>query len=277
MTNQLVRQQEQALSAIHGQIDQVEDILNSDIVIPKILLMQGTSEFVAERKAQQGDIVKSITGEKIGDPEVPISIIPITFRNTWRHEEIVGGTAEFRYVESRDASNENDEWNYTRDGAEWKRTKVLDLFVLRPSDVDAQEAQATAGTKDEDFIPDLSAVVMPHVISFRSTSYNVGQQLVSHFAKARSVKTGKYPNGCPAYLYTLGLDCVVKKNDKNSWFTWKVGATTKSTPAQILEAAKWHGILASQVKNIAVDENELKGVTPTTTEDSILDSEETQF
>lgn len=277
MTNEVAKKQEKALSEIDGDITQAEDILNSDIVIPKILLMQGTSELVNERKAQQGDIVNSVTSEKIGDPEVPISIIPITFRNTWRHEEIVAGKPEYRFVESRDASNEHDEWNYTRDGAEWKRTKVLELFVLRPEDVDAQAKQADAGQKDDDFIPDLNSVVMPHVISFRSTSFTTGQQLVSMFAKARSVKTGKYPNGCPAYLYTVGMSCEVKKNDKNMWYTWKVGATTKSTPAQIAEAAKWHGILASQAKSFKVDDSQDVKREVKITEDVIDVAEETQF
>src|SRR4051794_30344857 len=64
-------------------LEGMEGIDASDILIPKLLLMQGLSELVAEGKFQMGDIVNSVTQAKLGDKTKSIEFIPIATFKTW--------------------------------------------------------------------------------------------------------------------------------------------------------------------------------------------------
>ena len=123
--------------------EQKTQVLKSDIVIPKVLLMQGLSDLVAERKALQGDIVRSVTAEKLGDDKNPVEFIPLTFQNLYLVSEDQKGDGkkyEFRRYEPRTAANEDAPWDYIENGTKWKRTKVMNLFALLPRDMDAEKA-----------------------------------------------------------------------------------------------------------------------------------------
>jgi len=227
-----------------------EDILSSDMIIPRILLQQGLSQLVSEQVCRQGDIVKSGTGYKLADPKKALDFIPITFRNMWKNEEMINGKYEFRGTEVRDASNEFQDWEYQIDGVQWRRTKTLEVFVLLPQDVAAFEKAKPATNVDEDFVPDLTTVVMPYVVTFQSTGFKTGKELLGHFAKARTM-------GVPAYKYVLSLGCELSKNDKGSFFVWKLGANiTPAIKSHWKEAQKWHKVVASNANTFKVDDSE---------------------
>jgi hypothetical protein len=59
------------------------DVSASDVIIPKILCMQATSELVAEGKARMGDFVDSITHEVLGSVDSPIKFIPFHMEKVW--------------------------------------------------------------------------------------------------------------------------------------------------------------------------------------------------
>ncbi len=52
-------------------------VSSTDIVLPRLLLMQSTSEFVGEGQAKLGDLVNSQTKEVIGGITQSIDIIPL--------------------------------------------------------------------------------------------------------------------------------------------------------------------------------------------------------
>jgi hypothetical protein len=60
-----------------------EEILRSDIALPKLMLMQALSDHVKKKRATAGDIVKNATGEKVGGDGSPIQFIPLTYQNLW--------------------------------------------------------------------------------------------------------------------------------------------------------------------------------------------------
>jgi len=246
MATEIVQRQETALKTV-GTITTAEDILTSDLVIPKVLLMQGLSEFVSQRQAQSGDIVRSMSADKLGDDEVPVSIIPITFRNMWLNQEKVDGKFEYRGMEGRDASNENAEWDYKIGNVQWGRTKVLELFCLLTNDLVADAARSSS--EDDDFAPNLNNVVMPHVISFRSTMFKTGKQFVSHFNSAKMA-------GVEPFRYKIDLKCESTKNDKGTFFVWSMGKTTPCEKPHYVIAKKWHGIIAGKAKKFTVDDSD---------------------
>lgn len=226
-----------------------ERALNSDIVIPKLLLMQGLSDFVSKRKAQIGDMVRSTNIEKLGDPEVPVEFIPVTFTNEWRLEESINNKFEYRGREPRTSKNEDLSWDFEKNGAKWKRTKVINVFGLLPKDIAAEQAEIARAKKEEDSF-DLNKVLMPIVISFRSTSYNAGKSVVTHFAKAQSM--AEY--GAKAYGYTMTLKCVEDKNDKGTFFVFEATSGKKVDKDSMAKAEKWQKILSTQA--VQIDESD---------------------
>lgn len=213
MNQQVATQNQSNVPALGGNTV-TEDVLRSDIVLPSILLMQGLSEFVKERKAQSGDIVRSKPFQLLGGPDKPLDFIPITFTNGWRIGEIVGGREEFRGREARNSGNEDLPWEFEKNGAKWKRTKTINLYALLPADIEAELAEKARCEKDGEIF-DLDKTLMPVAIEFRSTGYNAGKAISTHFQKA------KMHNALP-YNYVLRLSCSAESNAKGDYYVYDV-------------------------------------------------------
>lgn len=223
------------------------EVLSGDVLIPKVLLMQGLSEYVIERKAQQGDIVRSTTGEKLGDPDKTLEFIPLMIKNEWILQENVAGKYEFRSIEPRTAANEHSDWNFKQNGADWKRVKAINCYALLPADIDAELAEVAKFKKDGT-IPDLNKTLLPVVISFRSTSFNAGKGVSTHFAKAKTME--KF--GVKPWSYTLKLGCYTEKNDRGTFFCFSVAQGGPANKAHVEKATEWVNSL--KVVNVLIDE-----------------------
>jgi hypothetical protein len=222
----------------NGAVTQYErkesEALRTDVLLPKILLMQGLSQWVIDRKAQQGDILRSTTAEIIGGPDKPVDFIPLLFTNAWRMEEHVAGKFEYRGTEPRTAKTEDSPWEFEKNGAKWRRMKVVNVFALLPSDIAAMDAELKKA-KESGEMPDLNKTLLPVLLSFRSTSYNAGKAVVTHFVKAQGMaKYGAKPHG-----YTLSLGCYGDKNDKGSFSVYDVKQGRKCSKSEFEAAEAW--------------------------------------
>lgn len=236
--------------ALWTQSDMQETVLASDVVIPRVLLMQGLSEFVTDRKAQMGDIVRSTTAEKLGGPESPVEFIPLTYKNFWVNFEIMGGTPEYRSKEVRNASNEHLEWDYEKDKVPWKRMKLIEVYALLVQDLKAEEENLKA-FKETGVLPDLEKTLLPVALTFRSTSYNAGKSLVTHFTKASTF-------GVKPFAYSLQLSCDSTKNDKGSFYVYKVGNAKPLTHQYLEVADRWYKTVTSR-PDLKVDDSDEQG------------------
>lgn len=220
--------------------------LASDRTIPRLLLMQGTSSFVMERKANLGDMIKSTTGEKLGDPEHPIEFIPLNEPiASWRIEEKQpGGKFKYRFSEPRTAKNDNLAWSFGRmaDGREvsvgtpgsleYKRIKCLTCFFLLPKDIDAQVAEKQKVMNGA--MPDLNKFLTPLVVQFRATGIDAGKVINDHYAAARNYDI----DGCN---YVLNAACEMQSNDSGVFYNFKIDRT-KAKPvseSHRAEVMKW--------------------------------------
>lgn len=240
MSNHAVQRHEEQLPQTSHQAP-VQEILATDITVPSLLLMQGLSDFVTERKAQLGDIVRASTVEKLGEPGKVIPFVPLKITTAWAEQEKVGQKFEFRRLLERTPQNEHLPWSFWRNlqgdtfdrpgqlGANaWRRVKSINVFAMLPHDIDAFEAELAKAAAEGD-IPDLAKTAMPVSISFRSTSFNAGKDVTTHYLHiAEAAEKANLPNLRP-WHYQLGLTCVPDKNEKGSFFVWKV------TPAQKLD------------------------------------------
>lgn len=132
----------------------------SDLVIPKVLLMQPTSAFVADGKAGIGDFRHSLSGEKLGTIVDPLEIVPFHFtkcidvvdaregagNKLLRKDEFTAANAK---LPREDVETINGQQVKVR------RYTRLDFFCMVP-------ALVKAGSS------------LPVVVSFKSTGYRAG-------------------------------------------------------------------------------------------------------
>lgn len=138
---------------------------SSDILIPKLLLMQASSEAVAAEKARIGDFINSVSGEKIGSIVEPIEIIP--FYNT-KCIDIINADDSNKLLRKEPFTPETAAlpWEDTENGVKIKRFTRLDFFCLLPSQI-------------------AKGAILPFVVSFRSTSYKTGQAILTQWMEIR--------------------------------------------------------------------------------------------
>lgn len=239
---------------------QDQQILKSDIVLPKVLLMQALSDFVKERKAQSGDIVRSGTGEMLAKAGSVLEFIPLAFTNLWMLSEDEKGKGDkkdfkFRGYEPRTASNESAEWDFMEGGVRWKRTKVMSLFALLASDIEKFEA-AMAKCRETGDLPDLDSALLPVVIQFRNTSFKAAKDVATLFVKARELGA-QMGMDIPAYGRTMKLQAVEESSDDNDYYVLSVTGGSQTKKEYLTHAKRWKDTLAVMGANVKVDDTDL--------------------
>ncbi len=214
--------------AIATQSHNADEILRQDILVPYIVLAQGQSDSVMEKKAQMGDIVRSTNAEKLGDPEHPMEAILLHCpKSDWVIEEKPPRAQrfEFRRTEPRTVQNETLPWSWwqnadgtpaeesAKGATEWRRVKRLSVFAVLPHDIAAANAEKAKMERGE--LPDVSKALTPVMLTFRSSSFKAGKEIVTFFTKARSL-------GVDIWRYKLSFTDFLDQNDQGSYYVWSV-------------------------------------------------------
>lgn len=256
METQMQTTQSNVPAAVVGAPQQ--QILQSDIVIPKVMLMQALSDLVEEKKAQAGEMVRSSTGEKLGDESKPLDFIPLMYHSLWMLSEDVKGKGnksdfEFRGYEPRVPLNERLEWDFERNGTKWRRTKTMHLFGLLPRDIDAQ-ASAIKEFEETGEV-DIEKALLPVCIALRNMSFkHAAKDVTTFFAKAESIaaQTGK---AVPLYGATVQFTCKKEKNDKGAFYVFNMKPAGKTKPEYKAAAKTWFETLCRNV--VKVDDSDI--------------------
>lgn len=242
-----------------------QPILQSDIIIPKVMLMQALSDFVEEKKASQGDIVRSGTAEKLGDENTPLEFIPLMYHSLWMLSEDVKGKGnnsdfEFRGYEARTAHNERLEWDFERNGTSWRRTKVMHLFGLLPKDIEAQ-AEALKQFEETGEV-DIEKALLPVCLALRNMNFkHAAKDVTTFFAKAESIslQTGR---PVPLYGALLKFTCKKEKNDKGAFYVFNMTPAGKTKPEHKAAAKSWFETLSNST--VKVDDSDVSEDTRST-------------
>lgn len=255
--------------AVGGPPEALRGMVASDVLVPQLLLMQGTSDFVHEGKSVPGKIVKSTTIEEVGNPTTKVAFIPLTLPvATWIIEVRAPGAkrGEFRRTEPRHAGNDMLAWDYpaNADGDqvvegskehthEGKRTKCLSLYAVLPADIDAEAAEMKKAEAGE--APDLSKALTPVLIRFRSTGFKAGREVISFFSQAERFKQ-------KAYHYILQLSCHQESNDDGTFYVYDVdrNAPKLVAPEHKPMVEQWAALASGS--NLKVDETGDSGAEP---------------
>lgn len=234
MSNEMQTKQTNAMAV--SQAPQ-ETMLKSDLKVAYLSMGQGLSDAVQEKKVELGDIYKTTTSQKIGDPDHPLDIILLHQPKTeWVYEVKPKGKTkfEFRRTEPRNAANETFPWSFwamddegreicepnAKGALEWRRVKRLSVFAILVQDI--LDMQAELAKVEAGDLPDPNKALMPVAVSFRSTSYDTGKDFVNFCAKAQSMKAN-------IWRYQLPLGDTVESNDDGTFYVWKTD-TTKAKP-----------------------------------------------
>lgn len=226
-----------------------QEVVSSDVIIPRMLLMQGISPLVTSRKAQIGDLVRSTNNEKLGDPEHPVRIIPLVMTNTWMDFERVAGVNQPQFrgmyprgVITRDAhgrpleTNEGLEWTFKgAKGEDMFRRKTVVLYALVPSDIASYDAELKRALEAGE-VPDLNKSISPVVITFQSTSFkHGGKKAATFFNTLRQNNAELAGKGIKRVLapfeYAMTLKCQEEKKGTNAWYVFDFDASVPLSTA----------------------------------------------
>lgn len=208
-----------------------EGVQASDILIPKLLVMQGLSKLVADGQAHVGQIRDSLNGELLGGKEKAMEVIAFSSFRTWVIFEKRNGKDEYVKTERITAENENWPINEVVGGVEVRRDKCLNFYVIRPEEIK-------------------QGMAFPYLISFRRTSMQAGKKLSTFAAKLNAFKL-------PLASKVINLSVTAQENDKGKFFVFDVAMGRAASTAEVQEAFKWYQTL--QTAQVRHDDSDLKG------------------
>lgn len=242
MEKQVVKKEEATLPSLSNwKQGQASTINPANILIPKLLVMQGLSKFVVEEKAQMGDFVDSVSGEILGSAREkaykPVKIIPIKLWENWVVYERVDGSVKFSEI--IDITPQNENWEQeaiTPEGKQLVRFKAINAFVLVADKLD----------------------YFPFQMTFKSTSYTAGKKLATYFMQQEQMLR------LPAFYNTVDVTAKKLTNEKGTFFVMDIDLTQKAKAKEeaIIMADKWFGVLNSQ--KLKVDQSDLHEAETTT-------------
>lgn len=221
----------------------MEEINAGDIIMPKLLLMQGLSKLVTAGEANQGEIANSLTKEVLGGINniknktcVDVEIVCFKAFKTWLEFDKVEGEWVYRKQYPMDASNVDLSQEETVNGVEIRRDRCLNYYVLLPKEI-------------------ASGSALPYVVSFRRTSMQAGKKIAS--ATTRWKALGAANAICHK---TFMLTVIQKtKDDKNYW-AYDVSEGNPVNAEAQAECKKW--FTALQKMSVKIDDSDLKDTDP---------------
>ena len=186
-----------------------EEVTHNDVIIPKILAMQGLSELVTDGKAMFGEFRNSVTGDLLAKLGEDIEFIPVKRDKVWinfKYDE-KADKFEFDGIESITRHNEDAPLEFkNEDGILCRRDRTFNFYVLLTRDLE-------------------QGVVQPYVLSFRRTSLRAGKVLGTQM-----YITNKNAGKIPAAV-AMKLSGKKDSNDKGT-FIRMVVETSRDATAQ---------------------------------------------
>lgn len=199
------------------------NLTQEDIMVPRLLAMQGMSEFVTEGKAKFGEIVDSLSEKVVGGLDSPVEFIPVKLEKSWRVEKKEGNKWLVKRVEPVTPQNEGRGFNgKDDDGEEVRFVRTLNFFVILPSDI-------------------LDGSDLPYHLTFKSTSLRGGKKVITQIM--RQMKMGKSPASAVFKLIPKKVS-----NDDGTFIVLETEVSRESKKPEVEAANNWAKTLSQGVK-----------------------------
>ncbi len=190
-----------------------DQFTSQDMVISKIVPMQGLSKLVTERKAQIGEFRDLVNGKLIGSIDDPFEFIPFYVEKVWVKTITVKGKTSFDGIEPINASNENALREETLpNGDHLHRDYTYYFYVLLPKEIE-------------------DGAYMPYILSIKRTSLKEGKKMMTQM-----YGRNKLAKKSPAH-YTMKMGGKLVSNDKGTFVVLDVNPMARETKSEELEAA----------------------------------------
>lgn len=199
-----------------------------DLAVPRLILMQNTSDAVGDGKAKLGDIFNSQSLQVIGGFDKAVELIPMKLYKTWRVMDVSGKQAKYVREEPVTETNAGRKWEGVEDVEDWETGKVnqncavrydlsYNFFALLKAEVEQEEA-------------------FPVVITFRRSSANAGKQLATHLFKREAL--GQLP-----FSKSVVIKIGKEKKDTNTYAVFEIHQGELTSDAGLKMAAQWFPLL----------------------------------
>lgn len=205
---------------------------SSDIIIPKILAMQGLSDMVTDGKAKLGEFRESVSGRLIGSTEKPFDIIPVSIAKMWHIQKRVGKKYEFCRKDPINPQNEDLEWEYTENGEQYKRERAYEVYCLLPEEADG----------------------LPFLMVFKNTSLYAGRKIWNQMY-IFNPRAGLTP---ASHLITVSGS--IQKNDMGTYMVMDARVSRKATDEEVAFAYQWSETIAGGTVKESSTEREAQHV-----------------
>lgn len=218
MNTQVAKKESSLPAQFNPQSAAMMGLSASDMLMPRLLLMQGSSQLVKQAKTKSaGDIVDSVSGETILSSKdaaegKKIEMIPLTAYKTWIIDRFDTVTQKWKY-HAQVPMLPNEEklpWEYeeyneqTRMQDKYRRKYRINVYALIKSQI---------GTED----------CLPYLVSFQVFALDEGKKITTHMLKAFRNKKNPY---CKSFFLTSGTT-TSKKGDSFEIFRVELGTEVK--------------------------------------------------
>lgn len=201
-----------------------------DIVIAKILPMQGMSQLVDQGTAKVGEMRDSLTGALIAGIDQAFDFIPFHVEKFWDVYEGGEFTRTEPLIENPQQAGYNDNLQW-QDG-ETKRVRRMNFYGLLAGEVEA-------GTS------------VPYILSFKSMSFKEGKKLFTQMY-LRNRRANLPPCG-----FVVRVKGVKRENDKGKFIVPVIELGRKANEGEVKEAYNWYTLIKKG--GVKVDDSDVKG------------------
>jgi len=201
-------------------------IAKSDLIVPRIQLMQAMSDKVAkDGSAKAGELRENLVNDMIADVGEKVTVVPVHARTIWllTEERQVGKKVDrtFKGIEELTPENEMSPFEEElEDGGKLVRTKQIEVYCLLESDP-----------------------TMPFIVSFAKTSLRAGKKMLTQMYM-KNQASGLDPSGAKMWIASKQ-----EQGDQGAYYVMDVGFSGLSKNDEVLTALKWYkSITSGQVK-----------------------------
>lgn len=229
MSNELTTKNTDVATWDDGEVFGTEGIDNTDLMLPRLLLMQKMSKLLEDSAvtAQAGDVLDSLTKQVVASGK-PAEIIPLFSKKFWR--ETWTKEKEER-TQKLPFDGSNADWKYEEVIDDWhvKRNQAIEWYCIQPS-------QVKEGT------------ALPCVVSFQKTSMPAGRKLNTLVKQASMLRL-------PACARAYELYTVKASNEHGTYYIFDIGKYRPVNAVEKETATLWYKTL--QTTSHKVDEGEV--------------------
>lgn len=218
-----------------------------DMLIPKLLPMQGMSDLVTAGKAIMGEFRDSVNGDLLGHINEGVEIVPFFVtknwdimkkdpKGKWKYQKMIPVVEDATSPDYNANLDPFEVWQDPADGIDMRRVYRLNFFVLLKKDIEAGKA-------------------FPYVLAFKSTSLAAGKALMTE-AWSRNRDAGKYP-----FSDTFIIGGKRETGDEGTYIVLSITRGTAASREAMVKAADWFKRIRT-AKDVVIDDSDERKSAP---------------